>query len=68
MTEEDKGNYTIKEIEKQKRAKMLSKASYCLEVSIEWNKTNKLTPETLILFEMAMKKAEKEWEFFNASS
>lgn len=40
----------------------VSKAAYRGEKSVEWHKTNILTPETLPAFKKAMKQADKEWE------
>lgn len=66
MTESDRKYYEARERENAKRAKALSKAHYRGEKSVEWHKTNKLTPETLPEFKKAMKQADKEWEDLNS--
>ena len=65
MTESDKKYYEAREREDAKRARVLSKANYRGEKSVEWHKTNTLTPQTLPIFQAAMKAAEKEWERLN---
>ena len=66
MTESDRKYYEAREREDAKRAKALSKAGYRGEKSVEWHKTNQLTPKTLPDFKKAMKQADKEWESLNA--
>jgi hypothetical protein len=66
ITESDKKYYEAREHENAKRAKALSKAAYRGEKSVEWHKTNQLTPVTLPDFKKAMKKADKEWDSLNA--
>ncbi len=66
MTESDKKYYEAREREEAKRRRALSKAAYRGEVSVEWHKHNKLTPQTLPEFKKAMKMADKEWDALNA--
>jgi len=68
MTESDKKYYEARAREDDKRKRSLSKANYRGEASVEWHKTNTLTPETLPEFKKAMKKADKEWESLNSNS
>ena len=62
MTESDRKYYEAREREEAKRAKALSKAAYRGKKSVEWHKTNQLTPATLPDFKKAMKQADKEFE------
>jgi hypothetical protein len=66
MTESDKKYYEAREREDIRRKQSLSKADYRGKASVEWHKTNQLTPETLPEFKKAMKKADKEWELLNS--
>jgi ribosomal protein S12 methylthiotransferase accessory factor YcaO len=66
MKQSDRKFYEAREREDIKRAKTMSKANYRAEKSVEWHKTNQLTPETANNFKKEMKKADKEWESLNA--
>ena len=62
VTEKDNRYYELREQEEAKKRRALSKASYRGEMSVEWHKHNKLTPDTLAEFKKEMKKADKVWE------
>lgn len=62
QSEADKRYYERREQEEIKHRKAISKADHRGAASVEWHKTNKLTPETLPAFKKAMKQADREWE------
>ena len=65
MTESDKIYYENREAEYERTRRAFSKAQYRGMKSVEWHKTNTLTPDTLPAFKKAMKDADKEWELLN---
>ena len=65
MKASDKKYYENLAQHDEKRARAISKAAYRGGKAIEWQKTNKLTAETLPIFKKVMKHADKEWELLN---
>ena len=61
----DKEYYEMKEAQRIKHLRALSKARYRGEMSVEWHIYNKLTKDTQADFNRLMKSADKEWEEAN---